>query len=67
MFVHILTLTSTNVINRNVNPPDKQTHLFRLNDTLPIPKTVYIIIKSFICIILYYIYYKLFMFSFDFY
>ena len=55
MFVHILTLTSTNVINRNVDPQDKQTHVFRLNDTSPIPKTVYRIIKSLICIILYYI------------
>ena len=55
MFVHILSLTSTNIINRNVDLQDKQTHLFRLNNTSPIPKTVYRIIKSLICIILYYI------------
>ena len=55
MFVHILSLTSKNVINRNVDPQDKQTYLFGLNDTSPIPKTVYIIIKSLIYIILYYI------------
>ena len=61
MFVQILRLTSTNVINRNVDPQDKPTHLFRLNDTSPIPKIVYI--ESLISIILYY---KLFIFSFDF-
>ena len=55
MFVHILSLTSANVINRNIDPQDIETHLFRLNDTSPIPKTVYRIIKSLICIILYYI------------
>ena len=55
MFAHILSLTNTHLINRNVDLQDKQTHLFRLNNTSPIPKTVYRIIKSLICIILYYI------------
>ena len=43
------------IFNRNVGPQDKQIQLFRLNDSSPIPKIVYRIIKSLICIILYYI------------
>ena len=55
IFVHILRLTSTNVINQNVDPQNKQTRLFRLNDTSLISKTVYGIIKSLVYIILHYI------------
>ena len=59
MFVHILSLTSTNVINRNVDLQDKQTHLFQKQFTELLSHLF----------VLYYItlYYKLFMFSFDFY